>query len=230
MLSFRSVCAAVFIIAAVPLLNGCSTCALCGKKSIALFDGKTLDGWQQVSAEPGTSIESVWMVKGGLLKCSGTPIGALYKGPEVTDFRMVVEYRWAPGKAPGNSGIFSRIETPVTPLPRAIEVQLKHGDAGHVFGLQGKPVASGQPRYMEVKAHAVAGDISGVKHIESAEKPPGEWNKVEILAEGGRYRVWMNGKLVNDATGVSISRGMAGVQSEGGEIHFRKVQLTPLSK
>ena len=96
------------------------------------------------------------------------------------------------------------------------------------MGLQGKPIASGQPRFFEVKGHAVAGDITGVHKMVDAENPPGEWNRVEILAQGSRYQVWINGKLVNDVEGVEATSGPIGVQSEGGVVQFRRASLTPM--
>jgi hypothetical protein len=199
-----------------------------GKGTVELFDGKTLSGWQCALAEPSVGLDRVWSVRDGMIVCQGDPLGVLYKGPEVANFNLEVEYRWAPGQQPGNSGIFSRIERPVTPLPRAIEVQLKHGDAGQVLGLQGKAVAPGQPRFISIKGHPVAGDVSGVGKTENAERTPGEWNRVVIEARGSLYKVHLNGKLVNQVEGVDVSRGPVGIQSEGGQIHFRKIALTPL--
>jgi len=198
------------------------------KGAIELFNGKDLAGWQYVLAVPQVAMDKVWSVQDGVVTCKGEPLGALYRGPAVTNFRLLVEYRWPPGNKPGNSGIFSRISEPIQPLPCAIEVQLKHGSAGDVLGLQGKPVAGGQPRFFEVKKHAVAGDIAGVNKMLDAENPPGQWNRVEILAQDTRYQVWVNGKLVNDVNGVALSSGPVGVQSEGGVIQFRRVTLTPL--
>ena len=146
-----------------------------------------------------------------------------------TNFRLVVEYRWPPGQKPGNSGILTRINGPVRALPRAAEVQLMHGNAGDVLGLQGMQVLDGQPRFFAVNAHEIAGDIRGVKKLVDAEQPPGEWNRVEVLAEGGSYTVWMNGQQINHAVGVEIRPGPIGLQSEGGEIHFRRATLTPLA-
>ena len=97
-----------------------------------------------------------------------------------------------------------------------------------MLGLQGMQVAGGQPRYFEVMNHAVAGDIRGVKKTADAERPGGEWNRVEVLAQGDSYTVWMNGQEINQARGVEIRSGQIGLQSEGGEIHFRRVTLTPL--
>jgi hypothetical protein len=222
-LCVNTVCGALLAIGLV----SCAT-APEQKQAIELFNGKDLNGWSYVLADPKVKMEDVWSVQNGILVCKGEPIGVLYRGPEVTNFRMVVEYRWTPGQKPGNSGIFSRINKPVTPLPAAFECQLMHGSAGDLIGLQGRKVASGQERFLEVKAHPVAGDITGVKKLSDQEKPAGEWNKVEILAEGPRYQVWVNGQLVNDVQGVDVSSGPVGVQSEGGMIEFRRVSLTPL--
>ena len=208
-------------------LTSCCTCC-CHKGTVELFNGKDLEGWQQVLADPALKLEQVWTVQDGILTCQGKPLGFLYHGPAVTNFRLVVEYRWPPGTEPSNSGIFSRISEPYKPLPCAVETQLKHGSAGDVLGLRGKTIANTQPRFFEIKKHAVAGDIAGVNKMLDAEKPPGEWNRVEILAKGPRYQVWINGKLVNDVTGVEVNAGPVAVQSEGGPVQFRRVSLTPL--
>jgi hypothetical protein len=145
------------------------------------------------------------------------------------NFRAVVEYRWAPGAEPGNSGILTRINGAPRALPRCAEVQLKHGSAGDVLGLQGMTVVAGQPRFFETKGHKIAGDIAGVKKISDAEKPASEWNRVEVFAKDGDYTVWMNGQQINQVTGVEVVAGPLGLQSEGGEIHFRRATLTPLA-
>jgi hypothetical protein len=196
--------------------------------AIELFDGKTLSGWAYVLADPQVKMEQVWSVQDGLLICQGTPVGAIYKGPEATDFRLIVEYRWPPGSQPGNSGIFSRMSRPMKAIPRTVEVQLKHGSAGDILGLQGKQIAAGQPRFFAVAKHPLAGDIAGVAKIVDAENPPGQWNRVEILAQGPRYSVWMNGKAINTADGVEVVAGPIGLQSEGGVIQFRRATLTIL--
>lgn len=198
--------------------------------AIELFDGKTLSGWSYVLADPQVKMEQVWSVQDGLLTCQGTPVGFIYKGPVVTDFRLVVEYRWPPGSKPGNSGVFSRITTPMKAIPPAVEFQLKHGSAGDVLGLQGRKIAAGQPRFFSVLKHPLAGDIAGVAKTVDAENPPGEWNRVEILAQGPRYSVKLNGKEVNAVEDVEIVAGPIGLQSEGGVIQFRRATLTILDR
>lgn len=196
-------------------------------KGVALLNGQNLDGWTHVLADPSVAREAVWSVRDGMLVCTGTPIGVLYTEKDYTNFSLVVEYRWAPGTKPGNSGIMSRMIRGTGALPRTVEVQLGHGNAGDVMGLQGYPIANGgQPRWFE-RESKVAGRINGVKKALDAEKPPGEWNRVEIDVRDGNYTVRVNGQLVNEAGGVEVRPGPIGLQSEGGEIHFRNVMLTP---
>jgi hypothetical protein len=131
-------------------VTSCSTGAS-KKATIELFNGQDLNGWDYVSADPQVSMGQVWSVEDGILNCKGTPVGAIYRGPVVTNFRMSVDYRWAPGATPENSGIFSRISLPPKAIPQAVEVQLKHGSNGDVMGLQGRRVEAGQARFFTVK-------------------------------------------------------------------------------
>lgn len=223
---------ALLQIAAIGLLLNLTACCCVGKRSGTasqeLFNGRDLTGWNHVSADPNVPLSSVWTVDNGLIHCKGDPIGFLYSDQSFSNFRLLVEYRWAPGQKPGNSGIFSRITQPMGALPRCVEIQLMHGNAGDVLGLQGRTIQSDQPRFFAVKAHPLAGDIAGVKKTSDHEKPPGEWNRAEILAQDGSYTVWVNGELVNEVAGIEVVPGPIGLQSEGGEIDFRRVNITPL--
>lgn len=209
-----------------------SGCCCIGKRSgtasVELFNHHDLSGWKHVLADPDVPQAAVWNVRDGMIVCKGEPLGFLYTDRSFTNFRMLVEYRWAPGEKPGNSGIFSRINPPRGALPRCVEVQLMHGSAGDVLTLQGMTIQDNQARFFSVKNHELAGDINGIKKIADYEKPAGSWNRLEFLAQGDRYLVWMNGEMINDVSGVELASGPVGLQSEGGEIHFRRVNLTPL--
>jgi hypothetical protein len=67
-----------------------------------------------------------------------------------------------------------------------------------------------------------------LKRQESTEKPPGEWNTMRIRCEADQVSVWVNGTLMNEGTGLTATQGAICLQSEGAEIHFRKVELTPI--
>lgn len=60
------------------------------------------------------------------------------------------------------------------------------------------------------------------------ENPHGEWNILELLADGDTVRYFVNGKLVNEGTEASPRRGRILFQSEGAELYIRKIELTPL--
>jgi hypothetical protein len=194
-----------------------------------LFNGKDLTGWRSYLAEHNVGTEDVWSVKDGILICKGEPLGYLYTETDFKDFQLQVEWRWAPGQEPGNSGVLMRINAEPKPLPRSLESQLRSGDAGDLYGFHGMSIRGDKERAVSVKGHALGGDLSGVRKITRAEVEPGEWNRMEIRLEGSEIKVWVNGTLVNEATDCEVISGPIGLQSEGGEIHFRLVQLTPLT-
>jgi hypothetical protein len=219
-----------FLIPAILVaLTGCQSPKVNASRGVIdLWNGRDLAGWNHILAEPDVPRNAVWSARDGLLICQGKPLGVLLTKHSFTNFKLVVEYRWAPGSEPGNSGILTRINGPAQALPRCLEVQLRHGDAGDILGLHGMNVPAGQLRYFEAMNHPVAGDVRGIKKRVDAELPAGGWNRVELHAQGDTYTVWMNGVLINQAAGVALGSGPIGLQSEGGEIHFRRVALTPL--
>jgi hypothetical protein len=61
------------------------------------------------------------------------------------------------------------------------------------------------------------------------EKPRGEWNKAELWSyPGGRVVHKLNGKLVNEGTGLTDRKGRILFQSEGAEVYYRKIVIKPL--
>jgi Domain of Unknown Function (DUF1080) len=63
---------------------------------------------------------------------------------------------------------------------------------------------------------------------DGSEKPLGQWNTMVIEAVGRSIKVWVNGDLVNDGLEATADRGRIAVQSEGSEVEFRKISLTPI--
>ena len=59
--------------------------------------------------------------------------------------------------------------------------------------------------------------------------PPGEWNTYEIIAEDDTVTLTINGQQVNKATECDINPGRICLTSEGDEIHFRNVEITPIN-
>jgi hypothetical protein len=211
------------------LVFGMPTQARAGDgEPVRLFNGTDLSGWSHHVVEPDVPIEAVWSVRDGLLVGTGEPLGYLHTLTEYTSFELVVEWRWAPGGEPGNSGVLMRINGEPRGIPRAYEAQLKSGDAGDLYGFWGLSLSGAPDRMHSVDDHDILGDLTGVRKIEGNENAPGEWNRYEIRFEGGNLLVRVNGRKVNEATGADVVAGQIGLQSEGGEIHFRKIELTSI--
>jgi hypothetical protein len=204
-------------------------------QTVRLFNGKDLVGWSHFLADPKAGMEDVWSVRDGVLVCKGEPLGFLQTTAEYVSFKLVVEWRWPEGAAARlgktpNSGVLLRVSGEPKPIPRAYEAQLQSGSAGDLYGFWGLPLEGDAARRREAKGNAMLGDMVGFTKAEAAEKPEGEWNVYEIVVDGPSIVVHVNGKKVNEAQGAAVLPGRIGLQSEGGEIHFRRVELTPIGK
>ena len=71
-------------------------------------------------------------------------------------------------------------------------------------------------------------DVKGFRGPYDVEKPLGEWNKLECVADGDQLTIFLNGKLVNKATRVKPQKGKIQIQSEAAEVFIRMVELLPL--
>ncbi len=77
------------------------------------------------------------------------------------------------------------------------------------------------PEWKEVK------DFRGPNDVE---KPVGEWNRLEVIADGGKITVLLNGIVVNRAIDCDPKKGRIQIQCEGAEIFYRTFDLTPLER
>lgn len=198
-------------------------------KTIDLLSGGGLAGWDFYLDDSNVKKEDVWSIEDGVLKCKGEPLGYLYTKKQFTNFKLTLDWRWAPGGKPGNSGVLLRIAgKPISFLPKCVEAQLMNGSAGDIWGFYGFNLKGDADRWREIKDHKQLGNFCGVGKIKAAEKEPGQWNKYEITMQGGNLTLVINGEKVNSAAECDVLAGAIGLQSEGGEIHFRNVHVTPL--
>lgn len=194
-----------------------------------LFNGKDLSGWIDVNTSPET-----WSVKDGLLVCTGLPIGVMRSDRQYENFIMEIEWRHVePG---GNSGIF--LWSDATPsgnrLPMGMEVQMLELDwvnqhtsqdgtqppiayvHGELFGAGGMTASPENPRGTRSKS------------VENRCKGHGEWNHYVVVAVDGNVKLSVNGKFVNGIRDASCRKGYLCLESEGREIHFRKIRIMEL--
>lgn len=187
-----------------------------------LFNGKDLSNWEFVVEGNQTDPAQVYSIKDSVIHILGSPLGYMYTKKQYDNFHLHAEWKW-PNGVESNSGIFVLIEEPKNPFPNGIECQLKAGDAGDFVLLGGSDLAefkiqegTPRPKFPVVK-----------KANESSEKSLGEWNEAEIYCTDGVVTVYINGVFQNRGTN-KIKKGHIGLQSEGKDVEFRNVILTPL--
>lgn len=108
--------------------------------------------------------------------------------------------------------------------PVAPEMQ----DKSHVFQLDGMPATIHGGRINWFGRDPDWRDVKGFRGSRDVEKPVGEWNTYEIVADGPTVTVRLNGVLVNKAFDVKPRRGRIQIQSEAAELFVRRFDLTPL--
>ena len=195
---------------------------------VNLFNGKDLTNWVDVNTSPDT-----WSVKDGMIICSGHPIGVMRSKKQYENFILVIEWRHM--EAGGNSGIFLWSDAkPKGRLPKGMEVQMlelqwpyihkkRNGEPNHLGYVSGELFGAGGMR-------AVPENPRGSRSMsyEMRCKGKGEWNRYVVVAVDGTVKLSINGKFVNGIREADLRKGYLCLESEGAEIHFRKIQIMEL--
>ena len=191
-------------------------------KTTQLFDGKTLAGWQ--------GYEDLWSVKDGAIVAKNTaPLKfstyLLTKG-KYTDFRLTFSAKLVESEMHSGVAFWGEVRPSVSKEPA--KDRTEHTYAGHLvmfpsgygmydlFGRNGLPV-DGAPAKKVGKQH--------------------DWNEVEILAQGNRVRVAVNGTAVvdyRDDKPETIREAPIGLQLHSNnvaqEIHFKGLTVETFPK
>lgn len=182
-----------------------------------LFNGSSLDGWEMVG--PGR-----FVIEDGALKTEGGMGLLYYEGEKFGDCTIRVVFKTVSNRA--NSGVFIRLpEPPKDPwyaVHNGYEVQIEAaGDDWHSTGAL----------------------YSLSKVTARNQKPTGEWNTMDIVLEGQKTTVFLNGTKVNEfhgdqnaperkrwyepVRGPRPDAGYIGVQNHdaGSIVYFREVSV-----
>jgi hypothetical protein len=211
--------AVVVLLASMPLSGADET------GPTKLFNGKDLTGWKKyLDPKAAADPEKIWAVKDGIILCDGSVNGYLITEKEYDNYALKLKWRWGEKVARGrNSGVFVHTVGPDKIWPKAVEAQLMADHAGDFWLVDGfqldVPKAQQDPKqarhYLRTK--------------DKVEKPIGEWNEYTIhCTKDGTVKLWINGELVNEGKNAELTKGKILLQSEGAEIHFKDIELTPL--
>ena len=189
---------------------------------VPLFNGKDLTGW--VGAVKGY----VPQPDGSLCCLHG---GNLYTEKEYSDFILRFEFKLTEN---ANNGV-------------AIRAPLR-GNAAYV-GMEIQILDNHGPRYQHLKPYQYHGSIYGVVPAKRGfQKPTGQWNSEEIMAQGNHIVVKLNGHVIVDADlgeiiksgktadgrgikghpGLLRKKGHIGFLGHGSKLWFRNIRIKEL--
>jgi hypothetical protein len=186
-----------------------------------LFNGKDLNGWKLYQSKP-----EGWVVEENLLVCTGKGGGWLGTERDYANFVLRLEYRLGPA---GNSGVYVRAP-----------------ETGHIsrVGMEIQILDDQHPKYANLDFYQYTGSIYHVQApTRRAGKPAGEWNTMEIRAEGRHMVVVLNGKKIIDADldylqkdpevarehpGLARTTGKLGLQSHNDRVEYRNLRIKEL--
>jgi len=209
--------------------------------AVSLFNGKDLKGFYTWLERHGKNNdpERVFGVHDGMIHVSGTEFGYFATEAEHENYRLTVEFKWGEkthvpraGKA-RDSGILYHFVGPDKIWPKSIEFQIIEGGTGDVILVDGGTLTVGGVARTEGRFDRYGKgpweDVVGYRDpANEVEKPHGEWNLLELIADGDTVKYYVNGKLVNEGLAVIPRRGKILFQSEGAEVFFRNLRLEPL--
>lgn len=180
--------------------------------------GPQLQGWTRLGIAPDPRAEiSQWKMRpDGILECEGNRgHDWLRYDREQGDFVFHVEFRYVPieGNPRYNSGVFVRT---LADYSLWYQDQIGSKQGGYFFG------------YIHVDGVKRRFDLSG-QLAEQRVKAAGEWNTLEVTAQGPVLTSWVNGAVVNQYKYCQLERGHIGLEGEGYRIEFRNLKLKPLT-
>jgi hypothetical protein len=183
---------------------------------VLLFNGKNLDGWQGAVKQ--------YKIEDGTMVCK--PGGNVYTDKEYANFVLRFEFKLPPG---GNNGVGIRTPT--------------QGDAAYV-GMEIQILDDGHEKYKGwLKPYQAHGSIYGtVPAKRGFLKKTGEWNYEEIVADGSKIKVTLNGHVIvdtdikdiketadhNNHPGLHNAKGHIGWLGHGDPVAFRNVRVKEL--
>ncbi len=175
-----------------------------------------LKGWTRVTIPPNKPLgRAQWHLddSGQVLVCDGDGGHEMLRfDKEFKNCSFHVECRFVPVTGPKqsyNSGIFIRNSADGT-IWHQCQLTM---DGGYLFG--STPDGDKNTRF---KAPA----------SEKRMEPAGEWNTVEVTAQGSTLIVWFNGAEVSRFTNCGQPTGYIALESEGYAIEFRNLGLKEL--
>ena len=184
-----------------------------------LFNGKNLDGW--------TNAAQYEVLDDGVLHCKPTGGANLYTKDRFANYIFRFDVKMTPN---ANNGVGIRTELV--------------GDPSFTVGKEIQILDDSGDQYTNLAPYQYHGSIYGVVPAKRGSlKPVGEWNTMEIICDGTRIKVTVNGQVIVDAkvdeitefmdhrehTGLLKNDGHIAFLGHGTELWFRNLRILPLT-
>jgi hypothetical protein len=188
-------------------------------KSVPLFDGKTLSGWEG-------DTEKTWRVEdgaivGGSLETTVPHNEFLCTTKSFGDFELKVTFKLVGDKEKANGGVQFRSKR----IPKHFEVTGYQADIGQSYW----GALYDESRRNKVLAGPTKETIEKIVKFN-------DWNEYVIRCEGPHIRLWLNATLTVDYTeadsGIEQS-GIIGLQIHGGakaKAYYKNITIEELKK
>ena len=190
---------------------------------VTLFNGRNLDNW--------TGNKTSYIAEDGniVVKPGDGSGGNLYTEKEYADFVFRFEFQLTPG---ANNGLGIRAPLTGDAAYSAMELQILDDTA---------------PVYANLQPYQYHGSVYGVIPAKKGhQNPVGEWNYQEVIVQGTKIRITLNGAVIvdgdiaeprdkgtmdhKDHPGLNNKTGHIGFLGHGSELKFRNIRIKDLSK
>lgn len=201
---------------------------------VPIFNGKNLEGWQGIGGDT-----SSYYAEDGQLICKDTGKVHIFTTKEYANFILRLEIKMDPG---GNNGVGIRTKISKQPHIEGTEVQVLDDP----YYDRGIPREGKDPKeWTPLKDYQHHGSLYGVVPAKAGHlKPTGQWNQEEIVCDGRRVKVTLNGVVIVDADldkakpidghehpGLFYEKGFIGLHAHGNygaKVYFRNLRVKVL--
>jgi hypothetical protein len=204
---------------------------LLAQQTTAIFKPDKNNEWYIYLAKSGKNNDPhhVFQFEGNVLHVSGEDFGYITTEKKYADFHFSFEFKWGEKKYPPrenakrDAGVLYHTDfyNGDKVWPRSLEFQVQEGDCGDFWMTDSTTI---------IHSDTLTTPTNNLRVLKSkdAEKPAGEWNKVEIIVQNGKITHLLNGREVNSARLGNTTEGCIVLQSEGAEIYYRNMQIKEL--
>ena len=211
-LNLKSILSALFICAFTGIA-ALQSAAAKAPTATSYFSKADAANWVYIIKDKKANAADVFKMENGTLQITGVSTGYLRTKKKFSDYTLNVEWRWT--KSLGNSGVLVHIQPKDTVWPVCYQVQQKAKAAGDIICMNG----------LWAKECTDSVKFTVKKAQPSNEKPLGKWNSMKVICYKKTLKVYVNGVLQNNLTGLTATTGFIGFQNEGTALEFRNLSI-----